>query len=123
MASILSGRFTNAYLLVFMCTCLVLFTLTDKASVNADCGCVRCNKMVTLTPDWYRCCLYCVVNGKRSGYKMESNNEIAVQQANNQKYQSQSDIEYNSNDSDENFDDILARYKTLEAIIMNKNIN
>ena len=35
-------------------------------TVKADCGCLRCDRMQKLSKHWYRCCLYCVVNGKRS---------------------------------------------------------
>jgi hypothetical protein len=44
---------------------LLLVILTEN-TVKANCGCARCNKMQQLSAGWYHCCLYCVVNGKRS---------------------------------------------------------
>ncbi len=45
----------------------VLMVMSKKNTVTANCGCARCNKMAYLSSQWYLCCLYCVVNGKRSG--------------------------------------------------------
>jgi hypothetical protein len=44
----------------------MLLAIMTENTVKANCGCARCNRMQQLSPQWYQCCLYCVVNGKRS---------------------------------------------------------